>query len=74
MVGALLAILLPNYYASVFSGPVDRSQTGLGLGVSQGLLGGGLVGVAVAAILTWREVKIREIESRRVEHYPRPNP
>lgn len=73
LVGFLLGLLLPHYYASVFSGPVDPLQTGIGLGVSQGLLAGGLFGLGVVAILAWREVRLKEIESRKREDYPRPN-
>lgn len=73
LVGFLVAIVLPNYYASVFSGPVDPVQTGLRLGVSQGLIGGGLIGLGLAAVLTWREIRVLEIESRRRGDYPRPS-
>ncbi len=72
--GGLLAVMLPNYYASVFSGPVDPLQTGLGLGISQGLVAGGAVGLGIVGVLTWREVKLKEIESRRTMDYPRPIP
>ena len=71
-VGGLLGVLAPTYYQSVFSGPVDPIPTGLGLGIAQGLILGGVVGLGIVGILTWREVKLREIESRRSSDYPRP--
>ena len=52
--GLFLAILFPSYYAGVFelrsTGIADAVPLGVGLGLSQGIGGGALVGLAIDAI------------------------
>ena len=55
--GLFLAILFPSYYAGVFelrsTGIADAVPLGVGLGLSQGIGGGALVGLAIDAIGVW---------------------
>lgn len=55
--GLFLAILFPGYYAGVFelrsTGIADAVPLGVGLGLSQGIGGGALVGLAIDAIGVW---------------------
>ena len=63
--GLFLAILFPGYYAGVFelrsTGIAEVVPLGVGLGLTQGIGGGALVGLAIDAIGVWyvtRKAKI----------------
>ncbi len=55
--GLFLAILFPGYYAGVFelrsTGIAEVVPLGVGLGLTQGIGGGALVGLAIDAIGVW---------------------
>ncbi len=55
--GLFLAILFPGYYAGVFelrsTGISEVVPLGVGLGLTQGIGGGALVGLAIDAIGVW---------------------
>ena len=55
--GLFLATLFPGYYAGVFelrsTSIADAVPLGVGLGLSQGIGGGALVGLAIDAIGVW---------------------
>lgn len=61
--GGLLGKIAPGYYRGIFGHPSDDSfnplQVGLGLGLTQGLIFGVVVGLAMAAIVAWHDVKTR---------------
>ena len=65
-VGFLIGYFTPQALAMQFrlGNNFDPVQIGVGIGIPQGLMLGALVGVALVAILSWREVKMRS----------RPNP
>lgn len=66
LVGSLIGNLAPDYYRAVFGfkpeDNIDYAHLGLGLGVTQGLTGGVIVGVCVVAILTWQSHRRSELE------------
>jgi hypothetical protein len=70
-VGYALGALAPGYYRSVFrSGRepgFDPVSVGVGQGLTQGTAGGVVVGLAVVALLCWREVR-----HHRVDDLPAP--
>lgn len=55
--GYLLGRVAPDYYRTVFRIPpeiaIDPAQAGLGLGVTQGLAAGLIVGLAIVATVAW---------------------
>ena len=55
--GLFLAILFPSYYAGVFelrsTGIAEAVPLGVGLGLTQGIGGGALFGLAIDAIGVW---------------------
>jgi hypothetical protein len=64
--GYALGTLAPGYYRTVFrSGRepwFDPVSVGVGEGLTQGTAGGAGVGLAVVALLCWREVRLRRVE------------
>jgi hypothetical protein len=55
-VGFVLGNALPGYYRTVFPRMVGSpEELGIGLGFTQGLMLGSVLGVAVALIVAWRE-------------------
>ncbi|MBS1713469.1 MAG: hypothetical protein JST30_03945 [Armatimonadetes bacterium] len=62
LVGLLLGLAVPGYYVAVFDGPVDPVPTGIGLGVTQGLGAGVLVGAFLVVWFTLRPGKLRTLE------------
>jgi hypothetical protein len=59
--GYLLGTLIPGYYRGVFrAGDLrgfDPVQVGTGLGVSQGLMGGAVVGLILVALVAWHDAQ-----------------
>ncbi|WP_020472973.1 hypothetical protein [Zavarzinella formosa] len=64
-IGYGLGVIAPGYYRGVFSKGrepgFDPVSVGLGQGLTQGTAGGVVVGLAVVALLCWREVRLRQI-------------
>lgn len=60
LAGYLLGRFLPEYYWAVFPNYHEPRLTGwkvgLGLGISQGFVGGLIIGAAIVACVTWYEV------------------
>ena len=56
-IGAALGSFLPSYYRSVFSGGqtpnFDPLAVGIGQGLTQGVGGGGAVGIIIVALFYW---------------------
>ncbi|CAG0934205.1 hypothetical protein PLCT1_02629 [Planctomycetaceae bacterium] len=66
-VGAAIGAFMPGYYYSLFSrasqNPAfDPIEVGTGLGLAQGALVGVFAGLAIVAILTWREIRMRRAQ------------
>jgi len=63
VVGRALGVYSPSYYRSVFEtgkdSQFDPVAVGTGLGASQGLILGALVGLGLVALLIWREIKLQ---------------
>ena len=59
LIGFCLGRWMPSYYRSVFEGGNDASfdpiAVGVGQGVTQGFVGGGILGVMVVGLLIWRD-------------------
>lgn len=57
--GWLLGRIAPDYYRMVFPlrPNLDPLQVGLGLGATQGVAAGLIVGVAIVATVAWYELK-----------------
>jgi hypothetical protein len=59
VVGYALGTFAPDYYRTVFRIPpgveLDPVQTGLGLGVTQGLTAGLFIGLAIVVTVAWYE-------------------
>jgi len=70
-IGWAVGTYSPGYYRSVFrSGNepwFDPVAVGVGLGLTQGVAGGVVVGLAVVAILTWREVRLHRLATPDAE-------
>lgn len=70
-VGYGLGAFVPSYYRSLFlygrEPWFDPVSIGFGQGLTQGIVGGVMVGVAVVAILVWREIRLLSI-ARSMEH------
>ena len=60
--GFLLGTLAPDYYRTVFRIPpdvsIDPAQAGLGLGLTQGLVGGLGIGLVIVMSVAWYNSKI----------------
>ncbi|MCA9139108.1 MAG: hypothetical protein KDB00_20185 [Planctomycetales bacterium] len=56
-IGAALGSFLPEYYRSVFSGGqspnFDPVAVGIGQGLTQGVGGGGCIGIVLVALFYW---------------------
>lgn len=65
-VGYALGTLAPGYYRSVFRNGrepgFDPISVGVGEGLTQGTAGGVVVGLAVVALLCWREVRLGRVD------------
>ncbi|MDB5336416.1 MAG: hypothetical protein JWN70_2035 [Planctomycetaceae bacterium] len=72
LVGALagysLGLIAPDYYRTVFRMPpeisLDLAQAGLGLGATQGLGAGILIGLAIVVTVAWYNLRALEIQTR----------
>jgi hypothetical protein len=64
-IGGGVGHFVPDYYHAVFPQndkvQYDPVSVGIGLGVCQGLPSGVATGLVLVAILTWREIKIRQL-------------
>jgi hypothetical protein len=64
-VGYTLGTLAPDYYRSVFHAGreprFDPVSVGVGQGLTQGTAGGAVLGLAVVALLCWRELRLRPV-------------
>jgi len=69
VLGLAIGIVMPGYYRSVLPGGsapgFDPILTGMVLGLTQGLGGGALVGVAVLAVYFWYLTRVRRVMSPR---------
>lgn len=58
-IGASMGILMPDYYRAMFRPgsipPLDPVQVGAGLGLSQGLIGGLIIGCVLTISVAWYE-------------------
>jgi hypothetical protein len=70
-IGWALGTCVPGYYRSVFPGGndprFDPVAVGVGQGLTQGAAGGVPVGLAVVAILAWRDVRLRQLSAHNSE-------
>jgi len=66
--GYAIGEFTPDVYRVMFSHPAAPEfspvQLGIALGFCQGLVGGTFLGLVVIAILTWREVRLAQIQAR----------
>lgn len=66
LVGYLVGQFAPDYYRAVFGfkpeDNIDYAHLGVGLGITQGLTGGVIVGLGIVAVLTWQGHRRRELE------------
>ena len=62
-IGAALGTFVPGYYRSVFVGGYDPHfdpvAVGIGQGLTQGVMFGGLVGLALVALFYWHRSRRR---------------
>ena len=67
-IGAALGSFVPGYYRSVFSNGADTSfdpvAVGIGQGLTQGVVGGGTIGLALVAMFYWYRLR----SSASVDH------
>lgn len=68
-VGMLLGSLAPDYYRAVLhippGTPVDPTQVGLGLGLTQGVGAGLVVGLVVVVAVAWYQTRLAAVEQSR---------
>lgn len=68
IVGAALGVFAPDYYRAVISGGSQPGfnpvTVGVGLGLTQGILFGGGVGVALVALFYWYRVQVIKESAR----------
>ena len=68
-VGFSLGQYFPGSYRSMFAHGVDPRfnpvEVGIGLGCVQGLIAGVIIGIVIVLAVTWYEIRIAEIQSRR---------
>jgi len=61
-IGGLLGAFAPSYFRQMFrvrdEAHFDPVELGVGLGTTQGLIWGLVVGVAIVAIIGWKESRI----------------
>ena len=59
--GYLLGSVAPDYYRTVFRMPpevsIDPAQAGLGLGVTQGLAAGLIIGLVIVVSVAWYNLR-----------------
>lgn len=67
-VGYGIAALMPGYYRAVFEGGRDPRfnpiEVGVGLGLTQGMVLGVVVGALVVAGSWWKEIKLAQLGVR----------
>ncbi|MCA9212823.1 MAG: hypothetical protein KDB27_07155 [Planctomycetales bacterium] len=60
--GYFLGSFAPDYYRTVFRIPpgvsIDPAQAGLGLGVTQGLVGGLIIGLVIVVSVAWYNSRV----------------
>jgi hypothetical protein len=65
LIGFLLGTLLPAYYRSVFihgrDPDFDPVAVGTGLGITQGFVGGAILGVLLVAVLSWFQSRTNSV-------------
>ncbi|MEO1525145.1 MAG: hypothetical protein AAFX06_06895 [Planctomycetota bacterium] len=72
LIGAVLGSLWPGYYESVFrngdSASFDPIAVGIGQGLTQGVVFGSLIGLALVALFYWYRSRLQTqpTDSRRV--------
>ena len=63
--GYFLAIVFPAYYQTVFArsdgSDVDPVSLGVGLGLTQGMALGAIIGFATVSVLCWYDLRKREM-------------
>jgi hypothetical protein len=61
-IGAALGAFVPGYYRSVIPGGdqpgFDPVAVGIGLGLTQGIMFGALVGLALVAMFNWQRLRL----------------
>ena len=69
ILGAILGAFVPSYYETVFSAEnspgFNPVAVGVGLGLTQGVVFGGLAGVALVAAYYWYETRLAKLDSMR---------
>lgn len=62
-IAAILARLVPGYYPGIFPqaqlAGIDPAEVGMGLGVTQGIIAGLFVSLALLALQSWRSYRTR---------------
>lgn len=62
VVGLLIGVMVPEYYTTLFRNPsINAPLFGCVLGIGQGGALGVLAGLILAALLTWREIRIGRV-------------
>ena len=63
LLGLTIALVLPNYYHTVFTLESTTSvvQLGVGLGITQGVAAGIVVGVALVAVVAWYRSRVSRL-------------
>ncbi len=64
LLGYLLAVILPDYYRTLFrippEIPIDPVQVGLGLGITQGFAAGLIVGLVIVVTVAWYNARVAD--------------
>jgi len=61
VIGVGLGTLCPDYYRTVFRGGDSPNfnpiQVGIGLGITQGVAAGAVIGIVILGVLVWAEAR-----------------